>query len=118
MCTSGRYAHPSPCVAKPQRQAPIDCCGLESDGIIGRLGLLMQHQQTLPTVGSITSLHCEVPRRGYPPETAPVTIPTRRIEMDGAAAAPWFSDIAPSGNPPAMPHMIATEFVDGLPTST
>ena len=44
-------------------------CSVESDGIIDQLAVLMQHQETLPIMGSKASMHCGVPRRGYPPDS-------------------------------------------------
>ena len=42
---------------------------VESDGIIDQLAVLMQHRETLPIMGSKASMHCGVPRRGYPPDS-------------------------------------------------
>jgi hypothetical protein len=42
---------------------------VESDGIIDQLAVLMQLQETLPIMGSKASMHCGVPRRGYPPDS-------------------------------------------------
>jgi hypothetical protein len=61
---------------------------VESDGIIDQLAVLMQHQETLPTMGSKASVHCGVPRREYPSDSCPGDDSTRLRGGGGTGRSP------------------------------